>query len=80
MAVMIPSLTTAIVSGEGTATPTARCVASAAAQSAMIRWSTRGRAASWNSTSHSSSPSARMAHRVDSTRDAPPWMTPASLR
>ena len=80
MAVMTPSLTTAIVSEEGTATPTARCTASAATQSAMIRWSTSGRAASWNSTSHSSPPSASMAHRVDSTRDGPPAMTPASLR
>jgi hypothetical protein len=46
IAVMIPSLTSMIVSDEGTATPIARCPASAATQAAMIGPSTSGRAAS----------------------------------
>jgi hypothetical protein len=79
MAVTTPSLTSTIVSDDGTATPIARSVASARTQSAMIRCPTRGRAASWKSTSHSSWPSAAIAARVESVRVAPPSMTPVTL-
>jgi hypothetical protein len=66
------------VSEDGTAVPTASCPArSAATQDAMIRWSTSGRAASWNSTPHSASaaPSAASAARVESDLAAPPGST-----
>ena len=80
MPVTTPSLTSTMVSDDGTATPMARSAASALTQSAMIRWSTSGRAASWNSTSHSASPSAAMAQRVESVRVTPPSMTAVTLR
>ncbi len=48
--VISPPATSTIVSAVGTTTPSASAPASAATQSAMIRWSTSGRAASWNST------------------------------
>jgi hypothetical protein len=77
------------VSEEGTAVPTASCPErSAATQAAMIRWSTSGRAASWNSTPRSSEeprspeesgspegPSAASATRVESDLAAPPGST-----
>ena len=45
-----PFSVTTMVSDAGTATPAASCSRSAATQSAMIRWSTSGRAASCSST------------------------------
>ena len=49
-----PFSVTTMVSDAGTATPAASCSRSAATQSAMIRWSTSGRAASCSSTPTSS--------------------------
>ena len=85
--VITPSATTTMVSAVGTATPSASTRSSAATQSAMIRWSTSGRAASWNSTPQSpSSPAAvrlaliaLIAARVEPGREAPPSMTAVSL-
>ena len=75
-------MTTTIVSEEGTAVPTASCPPrSADTHDAMIRWSTSGRAASWNSTPHSvaepgaAGPSAARAARVESDLAAPPGNT-----
>ena len=48
-----PLAVTTMVSDAGTATPAASCTRSAATQSAMIRWSTSGRAASCSSTPQS---------------------------
>ena len=45
----------------------------------MIRWSSSGLAASWKSTSHSSSPSAAIAQRVESVRAVPPSITCVTL-
>ena len=72
------SSTTMIVSAEGIATSTASYRASAATHSVMMRWSSNGRTASWNSTQQSSSPSALSAVRavcVVSLRVLPPAST-----
>ena len=80
-----PLPVTTMVSDVGTATPAASCSRSAATQSAMIRWSTSGRAASCSSTPQSS-PSAppaaiaASATRVDSGRVCPPSMTAVTFR
>ena len=75
-----PLPVTTMVSDAGTATPAASCSASAATQSAMIRWSTSGRAASCSSTPLSSPPAppaaiAASATRTDSGRVWPPSTT-----
>ena len=80
-----PSAVTTMVSDAGTATPAASCSASAATQSAMIRWSTSGRAASCSSTPQSAPPAppaamAASAARVESGRVWPPSMTPVTFR
>ena len=69
-----------MVSEAGTATPAASWTSSAATQSAMIRWSTSGRAASCSSTAQSAeSPMAPSATRVESERATPPAMTPVTF-
>ncbi len=78
-----PLPVTTMVSDVGTATPAASCSRSAATQSAMIRWSTSGRAASCSSTPQSSpglAPASReaiaaSATRTDSGRVWPPSTT-----
>ena len=91
--VITPFSTTTMVSAVGTATPSASTRCSAATQSAMIRWPTSGRAASWNSTAQlsglASGPMSRwaparawiaaIAARVEPGRVVPPSMTPVSL-
>jgi hypothetical protein len=84
-----PSSAMTMVSEAGTATPAASWTASAATQSAMICWSTSGRAASCSSTPQSAGsppsramawPIAASATRVDCDRVAPPSMTAVTLR
>ncbi len=70
--------TCTIVSADGMAVSTASWVPSASTQSLMIVCDTSGRTASWNSTLHSSVPSASSARLVESLRVTPPstiWVT-----